>query len=68
LHGLVEKMNEDCTEVELQEILLYSSRHGDVTMVQELLSARQDNKIILDISCKGTYFWRCFYSKFICDL
>jgi len=61
-------MNEDCTEVELQEILLYSSRHGDVTMVQELLSARQDNKIILDISCKGTYFLRCCYPKFLCDL
>jgi hypothetical protein len=52
-------MNEDCTEVELQEILLYSFQHGDVTMVQGLLSARQDNKIILDISCKGTpYFLR----------
>jgi hypothetical protein len=52
---LVNKMNEDCTEIELQEILLYSSRHGDITMVQELLSARKDNKIILDISCKGMY-------------
>lgn len=61
-------MNEDCTEVELQEILLYSSRHGDVTMVQELLSARQDNKIILDISCKGTYFLRGCHPKFLCDL
>ncbi|KDR22529.1 Oxysterol-binding protein-related protein 1 [Zootermopsis nevadensis] len=39
--------------MELQEILLYSSRHGDITMVQELLSARRDNKIVLDISCKG---------------
>jgi hypothetical protein len=47
-------MNEDNTEMELQEILLCSSRHGDETMVQELLSARQENKIILDISCKGT--------------
>lgn len=55
MYGLGKKMNEDCTEMELQEILLYSSRHGDVTMVQELLSARQDNKIILDISCKGIY-------------
>jgi hypothetical protein len=53
---LVHKMNETCTEIELQEMLLYSSRHGDVTMVQELLSARQDNKIVLDISCKGAYF------------
>jgi hypothetical protein len=47
-------MNKDCTEMELQEILLCSSRHGDETMVQELLTARQENKIILDISCKGT--------------
>ncbi|XP_021913454.1 oxysterol-binding protein-related protein 1-like [Zootermopsis nevadensis] len=46
-------MNGDCAEMELQEILLYSSRHGDITMVQELLSARRDNKIVLDISCKG---------------
>ncbi|PNF37144.1 hypothetical protein B7P43_G00419 [Cryptotermes secundus] len=46
-------MNKDSTEMELQEILLCSSRHGDETMVQELLSARQENKIILDISCKG---------------
>ena len=46
-------MSEDCTEMELQEILLYSARHGDITMVQELLQARQENKIILDISCKG---------------
>jgi hypothetical protein len=52
-------MNEDCTEMELQEILLYSSRHGDTTMVQELLTARQDNKIVLDISCKGMYLSKC---------
>ncbi|XP_069689712.1 oxysterol-binding protein-related protein 1 isoform X2 [Periplaneta americana] len=52
-YSLLKTMTEDCTEMELQEILLYSSRHGDVTMVQELLSARKDNKIALDISCKG---------------
>ncbi|KAG8225813.1 hypothetical protein J437_LFUL005620, partial [Ladona fulva] len=41
------------TEVELQEILLYSARHGDIPMVQELLSAKKEGKITLDISCKG---------------
>ncbi|XP_049776943.1 oxysterol-binding protein-related protein 1-like [Schistocerca cancellata] len=46
-------MSNEGPEMELQEILLYSSRHGDSVMVQELLLARKDGKIRLDISCKG---------------
>ncbi|GLH04037.1 Poly [ADP-ribose] polymerase tankyrase [Gryllus bimaculatus] len=46
-------MTGECTAKELQEILLYSARHGDIKMVQELLIARKENKIELDISCKG---------------
>ncbi|XP_071441573.1 oxysterol-binding protein-related protein 1-like isoform X2 [Hetaerina americana] len=44
---------EDRTEMELQEILLYSTRHGDIPMVQELLDAKKAEKITLNISCRG---------------
>lgn len=41
------------SEMELEEILLYSARHGDLTMVKELLATQKEGKISVNISCKG---------------
>ncbi|XP_073993554.1 oxysterol-binding protein-related protein 1 isoform X3 [Rhodnius prolixus] len=38
---------------ELCEMLLHASRNGDVTLVQDLISASNEGKIELDINCKG---------------
>lgn len=41
------------TGSELEELLLYSSRHGDVKTVQEILTVKAKGTIDFDISCKG---------------
>jgi hypothetical protein len=46
----------DNNEMELEEILLYSSRHGDLNMVKELLASQNEGKISVNISCKGKQF------------
>lgn len=48
-----EKISENCTKQELEELLLYSSRHGDSRMVSELLAAKEKKSLDFDISCKG---------------
>lgn len=51
-----EKISENCTKQELEELLLYSSRHGDSRMVSELLAAKERKSVDFDISCKGNFF------------
>jgi len=41
------------SDMEIEEMLLYSARHGDLAMVRELLDARSQDKIAFDVSCKG---------------
>ena len=48
-----EKISENCTKQELEELLLYSSRHGDSRMVSELLAAKERKSVDFNISCKG---------------
>ncbi|XP_026319387.1 oxysterol-binding protein-related protein 1-like [Hyposmocoma kahamanoa] len=45
--------DEDGPKLEAQESLLYSSRHGELSVVKALLEARKEGKITLDINCKG---------------
>ncbi|KAK9504836.1 hypothetical protein O3M35_009016 [Rhynocoris fuscipes] len=39
---------------EVCEKLLYASRNGDLTLVQDIISSYNEGKIELDINCKGT--------------
>lgn len=38
---------------EAQESLLYSARHGELSVVKALLQAREKGELTLDINCKG---------------
>ena len=38
---------------QFEDLLLRSARNGDVKTVQEILEARKDKKIDLNINCKG---------------
>lgn len=39
--------------VEAEESLLYSARHGELSVVKALLDAKKEGKLTLDINCKG---------------
>ncbi|KAL4703724.1 hypothetical protein ACJJTC_016731 [Scirpophaga incertulas] len=43
----------DTSRLEAEESLLYSARHGELAVVKALLEAKVDNKLTLDINCKG---------------
>lgn len=55
---------EDGPRLEAQESLLYSSRHGELSVVKALLEARRDGKITLDINCKGVCINSVFYINY----
>uniref|UniRef100_A0A2A4JSN3 PH domain-containing protein n=1 Tax=Heliothis virescens TaxID=7102 RepID=A0A2A4JSN3_HELVI len=38
---------------EAQESLLYSARHGELSVVKAMLEAKNEGKLTLDINCKG---------------
>ncbi|XP_013133313.1 PREDICTED: oxysterol-binding protein-related protein 1-like [Papilio polytes] len=38
---------------EAEESLLYSARHGELSVVKALLEAKREGKLTLDINCKG---------------
>lgn len=38
---------------EAEESLLYSARHGELSVVKALLEAKLEGKLTLDINCKG---------------
>ncbi|KAF9823344.1 hypothetical protein SFRURICE_014403 [Spodoptera frugiperda] len=38
---------------EAQESLLYSARHGELSVVKAMLEAKDEGKLTLDINCKG---------------
>lgn len=44
-------------QLEAEESLLYSARHGEVSVVKGLLEAKRDKKLSLDLNCKGTNYW-----------
>ncbi|XP_075976982.1 oxysterol-binding protein-related protein 1-like [Anticarsia gemmatalis] len=43
----------DTSGSEAQESLLYSARHGEISVVKALLEAKLEGKLTLDINCKG---------------
>ncbi|CAH2989123.1 unnamed protein product [Chilo suppressalis] len=43
----------DMPGLEAEESLLYSARHGELSVVKALLEAKAGDKITLDINCKG---------------
>ncbi|CAB3241146.1 unnamed protein product [Arctia plantaginis] len=43
----------DSISSETQESLLYSARHGELSVVKALLDAKNEGKLTLDINCKG---------------
>lgn len=51
---------EDHSAIEAQESLLYSARHGELSVVKALLEAKQDGKLTLDINCKGEFLLQMF--------
>lgn len=58
-HFVVFKMSDEdsekYTKQETEELLLYSSRHGDAKMVAELLSTKEKQLLTFDINCKGVF-------------
>lgn len=38
---------------EAEESLLYSARHGELSVVRALLEAKNEGKLTLDVNCKG---------------
>nr|XP_032529340.1 oxysterol-binding protein-related protein 1-like [Danaus plexippus plexippus] len=44
---------ENYTGQEAEESLLYSARHGELTVVKALLEARRERKLTLNIDCRG---------------
>lgn len=53
---------------QFEDLLLRSARNGDCKTVEEILQARKDGKVNLDISCKGKIISTPFFllSPFIC--
>ncbi|KAG7310362.1 hypothetical protein JYU34_003135 [Plutella xylostella] len=45
--------DQDSSAGEAQESLLYSARHGELSVVKAMLEAREEGKLTLDINCKG---------------
>ncbi|KPI95145.1 Oxysterol-binding protein-related protein 1 [Papilio xuthus] len=45
--------SKDDTGREAEESLLYSARHGELSVVKALLEAKREGKLTLDINCKG---------------
>ncbi|KPJ11973.1 Oxysterol-binding protein-related protein 1 [Papilio machaon] len=45
--------SKDDTGREAEESLLYSARHGELSVVRALLEAKREGKLTLDINCKG---------------
>ncbi|CAG4953960.1 unnamed protein product [Colias eurytheme] len=41
------------TGMEAEESLLYSARHGEISVVKALLEAKKEGKLTLNINCKG---------------
>lgn len=58
---------DDSSSLEAQESLLYSARHGEVSVVKGLLDAKRENKLTLDINCKGLlqYLIKMFLSPIL---
>lgn len=46
---------ENYTGQEAEESLLYSARHGELTVVKALLEARREGKLTLNIDCRGKF-------------
>ncbi|XP_026738631.1 oxysterol-binding protein-related protein 1-like [Trichoplusia ni] len=44
---------DDSSGSEAQESLLYSARHGELSVVKAMLEAKTEGKLTLDINCKG---------------
>lgn len=44
---------DDSSGSEAQESLLYSARHGELSVVKAMLEAKNEGKLTLDINCKG---------------
>lgn len=44
---------------EAQESLLYSARHGELSVVKAMLEAKDEGKLTLDINCKGKNIYEC---------
>lgn len=40
---------------QFEDLLLRSARNGDIKTLEEILQARKDGKVNLDISCKGKW-------------
>lgn len=40
---------------QFEDLLLRSARNGDVKTVEELIKAKNDGKVDLDINCKGLF-------------
>lgn len=45
----------DSPGLEAQESLLYSARHGELSVVKALLEAKSKGKLTLDVNCKGKF-------------
>ncbi|XP_028175546.1 oxysterol-binding protein-related protein 1-like [Ostrinia furnacalis] len=46
-------IHSEAATVEIQESLLYSARHGELSIVKALLEANREGKLTMDINCKG---------------
>ena len=57
-----ESINGSTPTEEFEEMLLHASRNGDHFMVEEILQARNEERIKLNVDCKGTGIQ---YSKLI---
>lgn len=55
---------------EAEESLLYSARHGELSVVKALLEAKIEGKLTLDINCKGMFlmFLYNFIHKIIANI
>ncbi|KOB75284.1 putative osbpl1a, partial [Operophtera brumata] len=50
---MIEGCSSDSPGLEAQESLLYSARHGELSVVKALLEAKNEGKLTLDLNCKG---------------
>ena len=63
------KMEEVSTEQGPAEILLLSARNGDINLVKDILGAVKNNRLTVDIDCKGNVqvVFFTLYLKLICS-
>lgn len=47
--------SEENPGLEAEESLLYSARHGELSVVKALLEANREGNLRLDINCKGKF-------------